>query len=44
MPHKVSEISVKWLDSKDASKTDLINVKHVIVPSGKIAVGITTHR
>ena len=39
MPRKANEISVKWMDSKDAGKTNRVNVKHVIGPRGEIAIG-----
>ena len=39
MPRKANEISVKWLESKDAGKIHYVNVKHVIGQHGKIAVG-----
>ena len=39
MPRKANEISVKWLESKDAGKIHRVNIKHVIGQRGKIAVG-----
>ena len=39
MPRKANEISVKWIDSKDAGKTNHVNVKHVIGPREEIVIG-----
>jgi len=39
MPRKANEIAVKWIESKDAGKTNRVNVKHVIGQLADIAVG-----
>ena len=39
MPRKANEIAVKWLESKDAGKTNHVNVKHVVGQLAEIAVG-----
>ena len=39
MPRKANEISVKWLESKDAGKTNRINVKHIIGSLEEIEIG-----
>ena len=38
MPRKVNEVVVKWLESKDAGKTNRVNVKHIIGLREEIAV------
>ena len=38
MPCKTNEIAVKWIESKDAEKTNRVNVKHVIRQLEDIAV------
>ena len=39
MPRKANEISVEWLESKDAGKIHRVNVKHIICQFSEIAVG-----
>ena len=39
MPCKPNEIAVKWLESKDAGKTNRVNVKHVVGQFAEIVVG-----
>ena len=39
MPRKPNKIAVKWLESKDAGKTNCVNVKHVVGQLAEIAVG-----
>ena len=39
MPRKPNKIAVKWLESKDAGKTNRVNIKHVIGQLAEIAVG-----
>ena len=39
MPRKANEIAVKWIESKDAGKTNRVNVKHVTGQLEDIAVG-----
>ena len=39
MPCKPNKIAVKWLESKDAGKTNRVNVKHVVGQLAEIAVG-----
>ena len=38
MPCKANEIAVKWIESKDAGKTNSVNVKHIIGQLEDIAV------
>ena len=40
MPRKANEIAVKWIELKDAGKTNRVNVKHVIWQLEDIAVGV----
>ena len=39
MPRKANEISVEWLESKDAGKRNHVNVKHISCELSEIAVG-----
>ena len=39
MPRKAKEISVEWLESKDAGKRNHVNVKHISCELSEIAVG-----
>ena len=39
MPRKANEISVEWLESKDAGKRNNVNVKRISCELSEIAVG-----
>ena len=39
MPRKANEIAVKWLESRDAGKTNRVNVKHIVGQLSEIVVG-----
>ena len=39
MPRKANEIAVKWIDLKDAGKTNCVNVKHNIGKLEDITMG-----
>ena len=39
MPRKANEISVEWLESKDAGKRNYANIKHISCELSEIAVG-----
>ena len=39
MPRKANEISVEWLESKDAGRRNHVNIKHISCELSEIAVG-----